>query len=193
GPPGRTPMNRSRRDLLRLGSSSLLACGAGVPLFLARTARAVAAGPGTKAKGRVLVVVQLDGGNDGLNTVVPYKDDNYRKARPRLHVAERAVLKIDDHVGFHPSLAGFAKLLESRRLAVVQSVGYPNPSRSHFDSMAVWHTAKLGVRGADPGWLARVLVAAPAAPWGDAAAIHLSTAAQPQPPARAARARLRPS
>ena len=129
-------MNLSRRDLLRLGTSSLLACGAGVPLFLARTARAVAAVPGTKSKGRVLVVVQLDGGNDGLNTVVPFQDDDYRKARPRLRIDEKAVRKIDDRVGFHPSLAGFAQLLESRQLAVVQSVGYPNPSRSHFESMA---------------------------------------------------------
>src|SRR6266852_3682237 len=110
-------MNLSRRDLLRLGTSSLLACGAGVPLFLARTARTIAAEPDAKAKGRVLVVVQLDGGNDGLNTIVPFKDDDYRKARPKLQVGEKAVLKIDDHVGFHPALAGFAKLLESRQLA----------------------------------------------------------------------------
>src|SRR6516225_786210 len=116
-------MNLSRRDLLRLSASSLVACGAGVPLFLARTARAVAGEPGAKAKGRVLIIVQLDGGNDGLNTVVPYKDDDYRKARPRLQLAEKAVLKIDDHVGFHPALRGFARLLESRQLAVVQSVG----------------------------------------------------------------------
>ncbi len=176
-------MNLSRRDLLRLGTSSLVACGAGVPLFLARTARAVAAEPGARAKGRVLVVVQLDGGNDGLNTVVPFKDDDYRKARPRLRIGEKAVLKIDDHVGFHPSLTGFAKLLESRQLAVVQSVGYPNPSRSHFDSMATWHTAKLGAKSDAPGWVARVLEATPAAAAGDAPAIHLGIEAQPQPQA----------
>src|SRR5262245_18168382 len=130
-------MNLSRRDLLRLGPSSLLASGAGVPLFLARTASVGAAEPGARAKGRVLVVIQLDGGNDGLNTVVPFKDDDYKKARPRLHVGEKVVLKIDDRAGFHPLLTGFAKLLESRQLAVVQSVGYPNPNRSHFESMAI--------------------------------------------------------
>ncbi len=174
-------MNLSRRDLLRLGTSSLLAYGAGVPLFLARTAGVVAAEPGKR--GRVLVVVQLDGGNDGLNTIIPFKDDVYHKSRPRLHFAEKAALKIDDHVGFHPSLAGFAKLLENQQLAVVQSVGYPNPSRSHFDSMATWHTARLGARPDTPGWVARVLEATSSAPGGDAPAIHLSLEAQPQPQA----------
>jgi uncharacterized protein (DUF1501 family) len=184
-------MNLSRRDLLRLGTSSLLACGAGVPLFLARTARAVAPEPAARAKGRVLVVIQLDGGNDGLNTVVPYKDDGYRKARPRLQIAEKAVLKIDDRVGFHQALAGFAKLLEARQLAVVQSVGYPNPNRSHFDSMAIWHTAKAGTVTWDaaknssttddtPGWLARALDATPAAPGGDVPALHLSSELLPR-------------
>jgi uncharacterized protein (DUF1501 family) len=176
-------MNLSRRDLLRLGASSLFACGAGVPLFLARTARVVAAEPAARARGRVLVVIQLDGGNDGLNTVVPFKDDDYRKARPKLQIAEKAVLKIDDRVGFHPALAGFAKLLESRQLAVVQSVGYPNPNRSHFESMSIWHTAKLDAKRDAPGWLARVLDATAAAPGGDVPAIHLSIEAQPQPQA----------
>jgi uncharacterized protein (DUF1501 family) len=184
-------MNLSRRDLLRLSASSLVACGAGVPLFLARTARAVAGEPGAKAKGRVLIIVQLDGGNDGLNTVVPYKDDDYRKARPRLQLAEKAVLKIDDHVGFHPALRGFARLLESRQLAVVQSVGYPNPSRSHFDSMAIWHTAKAGTTTWDAaknryntddtaGWLARALDARPPVPGGDVSAMHVSSELLPQ-------------
>jgi uncharacterized protein (DUF1501 family) len=176
-------MNLSRRDLLRLGTSSLLAWGAGVPPFLTRTARAVAAEPGAKTGGRVLVVIQLDGGNDGLNTVVPYRDDDYRKARPRLHLAEKSVLRIDDRVGFHPSLTGLAQLLEARQLAVVQSVGYPNPSRSHFDSMATWHTARLGARRDAPGWVARLLDATPAAPGGDAPAVHLRVEAQPEPQA----------
>jgi uncharacterized protein (DUF1501 family) len=173
-------MNLSRRDLLLLGTSSLLACGAGVPLFLARTARAVAAEPGATAKGRVLVVIQLGGGNDGLNTVVPYKDDDYRKARPRLQIGEKAVLKIDGHVGFHPGLAGLAKLLEGRQLAIVQAVGYPNPNRSHFESMALWHTSQFGSRTDTPGWLARALDATPAAPGGDVPALHLSDQLLPQ-------------
>ncbi len=176
-------MNLSRRDLLRLGTSSLLACGAGVPLFLARTARAVAAEPGPRARGRILVVVQLTGGNDGLNTVVPFRDDQYRKVRPQLQIAEKTVRKIDDRVGFHPSLGGFARLLESRQLAVVQSVGYPNPTRSHFESFAIWHTGRLGAGADAPGWIARALDARLAAADGDAPAIHLSIEAQQRPQA----------
>src|SRR5436305_245717 len=103
-------MTSTRRDFLRLGSSTLLACGASVPGFLARSAHALTA-PDRKANDRVLVVVELNGGNDGLNTVVPYTDADYRKHRPRLHVAPGAVLKIDDRIGFHPGLRGFAKLL----------------------------------------------------------------------------------
>src|SRR5262245_46080515 len=124
----------SRRDFLRrtLGASPLLACGTTVPAFLARSAAALAAG--RAARDNLLVVVQLDGGNDGLNTVIPYRDDDYRKHRPRLNLAaDKRLHKIDDHIAFHPSLTGFAKLLEEKRLALVQSVGYPNPNRSHFE------------------------------------------------------------
>src|SRR5262249_60166190 len=115
--------------------------------------------------------------------LAPFADHAYRKARPRLQIGEKTVLKIDDRVGFPPALTGFAKLLESRQLAVVQSVGYPNPSRSHFDSMATWHAAKLGARTDAPGWIARVLEASPTPPGGDAPAIHLGIEAQPQPQA----------
>jgi uncharacterized protein (DUF1501 family) len=174
-------MQPTRRDLLRLGlgSSTLLACGASVPTFLARSAAALAAAPNA-ARGNVLVVVQLDGGNDGLNTVAPYKDDVYVKLRPRLHLAANAVLKIDDRVGLHPALTGFSKLLEARQLAVVQGVGYPNPNRSHFESMAVWNTARLDARADTPGWLARCLDATPAAPGGDVPALHVSGELLPQ-------------
>src|SRR6516164_7296397 len=139
-------MNPTRREMIRLGlsSSALLASGQTVPLFLARSAHALAVDR-PAAKDRILVVVQLDGGNDGLNTAVPYRDDEYRKRRPRLAIAAAEVKKVDDRIGLHPSLDGFAKLLEQQRLAIVQSVGYPNPNRSHFDSMAIWHTAKTAV------------------------------------------------
>src|SRR5579883_2081381 len=115
---------RTRREMLRLGlgSSALLACGPTVPLFLARSAGALA-DDRANAKGRILVVVQLDGGNDGLNTVVPYRDDEYRKRRPKLAIPAAEVKKVNDHIGWHPSLDGFAKLLEQQKLAIVQSVG----------------------------------------------------------------------
>lgn len=173
-------MRPTRRDFLRLGvgSSTLLACG-GVPAFLAHSAAAIAEGA-TNSKGRVLVVVQLDGGNDGLNTVVPYRDDEYRKHRPKLRLSAREVHKVDDHIGLHPALGGFAKLLEARRLAIVQSVGYPNPNRSHFESMAVWHTARRDSTANTPGWLARTLDTRPAAAGGDAAALHIGASVLPQ-------------
>src|SRR5690348_2684526 len=98
-------MHPTRRDFMRLGlgTSTLLACGATVPTFLANAANALAAEPARDAKSRVLVVLQLDGGNDGLNTVAPYADDDYRKHRPKLYLGVKAVVKIDDRVGFHPA------------------------------------------------------------------------------------------
>jgi uncharacterized protein (DUF1501 family) len=175
-------MRPTRRDLLRLGlgSSALLAYGSSVPLFLARSAGVLAAQPAGATKGNVLVVVQLDGGNDGLNTVAPYKDDEYRKHRARLRLDEKSVVKIDDHVGFHPALRGFAKLLQDRQLAIVQSVGYPNPNRSHFESMAIWQTAHLDAAADTPGWLARFLDAVPTVPGRDVPAMHLSGELLPQ-------------
>ena len=117
----------------------------------------MADGPKRDADGRILVVIQLDGGNDGLNTVVPHGDDIYHKSRPKLALKAKDLKPIDDHVGLHPSLDGFAKLREEGRLAIVQSVGYPNPNRSHFESMAIWQTARLHPRQEEPGWLARAI------------------------------------
>src|SRR5438132_9232817 len=148
-------MITGRRDFLKL--STLLACGTTVPTFLTRSASALAAQGKQDAKGRVLVVVQLDGGNDGLNPVVPYEDDIYRKSRPELNLAANRLHKIDDHIGLHTSLEGFSKLLQNQQLAIVQSVGYPNPNRSHFEAMAVWHSAQLQPGRESHGWLARGL------------------------------------
>ncbi len=170
-------MHHTRRELIRLGlgSSTLLACGQAVPVFLARSAAAVADEKQAASSGRILVVVQLDGGNDGLNTVVPFRDDEYRKQRPTIQVPAADVRKIDDHVGLHPALESFSKLLERQRLAIVQSVGYPNPNRSHFESMAIWQTARLEAIKAAPGWLARAIDVRPA-PQGDAPGLHVHDA-----------------
>jgi uncharacterized protein (DUF1501 family) len=175
-------MRPTRRDFIRLGlgTASLLACGTSVPAFLAQSARGLAAGSPDKSKGRLLVTVQLDGGNDGLNTIVPYRDDEYRKRRPKLQVPSASVLKIDDRVAFHPALRDFAKLLERQQLAAVQSVGYPNPNRSHFTSMAIWQSARLNPVTDTPGWLARYLDNRPPATGGDAPALHLYDASLPQ-------------
>ena len=173
----------SRRDLFRmgLGSTALLASGSAVPTFLARSASALAALPDAGSTGRILVVVQLDGGNDGLNTVVPYRDDAYRKHRPTLRIEARDVRRIDDRVGLHPALGGLTKLLEDRRLAIVQGVGYPNPNRSHFESMAIWHTARLDPKPETPGWLATAMVRDPKDASGpDAPALHVERCLLPR-------------
>jgi uncharacterized protein (DUF1501 family) len=142
----------SRRDFLQ--SSSLLALAPTVPGFLAQTARATT----SQRDGRVLVVVQLDGGNDGINTVVPFSDPGYARHRKALRLPKERVVKVNDKVGLHPQMGDFGKLLESGRLAIVQGVGYPNPSRSHFRSMAIWHTARLGPEEhTGLGWLGQAL------------------------------------
>ncbi|QJW94807.1 DUF1501 domain-containing protein [Frigoriglobus tundricola] len=143
----------TRRSLLK--SAPLLALAPTVPAFLARTARA--AGPGPDA--RVLVVLQLDGGNDALNTVVPFADPEYAKLRPRLRIGAARVVKLNDALGLHPALKPLDELWTGGRLAVVPGVGYPNPSRSHFESMAIWHTARFGAEETRTsyGWLGRAL------------------------------------
>jgi uncharacterized protein (DUF1501 family) len=133
----------SRRAFLRtsLQTASLVALAPTVPGFLARTARAAPA----ERDGRVLVVIQLDGGNDGINTVVPFKDEGYAKARNVLRLPADRLHKVTREVGLHPAMGDAAKLLEGGQLAVVQGVGYPNPSRSHFKSMAIWHSANVNL------------------------------------------------
>src|SRR5438552_10941852 len=174
-------MTPTRREFLRLGlgGSALLACGATVPTFLARSAAALADGP-ARPGGRILVVLQLDGGNDGLNTVVPHRDDGYRRARPRLALPAQGLHRLNDDLGLHPSLTGLMRLHENRQFAVVQSVGYPNPNRSHFESMAIWHTARLAPDRSTPGWLARCLDGRAEAAGGDTPALHISEALLPQ-------------
>ncbi len=148
-------MNATRREFVRLGlgSCTLLACGTTVPGFLARSA--MAAPQGDRSTGRVLVVLELVGGNDGLNTVVPYADDAYHRHRPRLKIPAGSLHKLDDHVGLHPGLGGLNDLWTEGELAIVQSVGYPNPNRSHFESEAIWYTGMLEPDANAAGWLNR--------------------------------------
>jgi uncharacterized protein (DUF1501 family) len=142
----------SRREFLH--SSSLIALAPTVQGFLAQTARAVR----PQRDGRILVVIELGGGNDGINTVVPYADEGYAKYRKHLRLTKTGLVRVNDHVGLHGSFRDAGRLLEQGRLAIVGGVSYPNPSRSHFESMAVWHSA---VRDASahqgPGWLGRAL------------------------------------
>ena len=151
----------TRRAFIGKGLT-MLAAGATVPSFLNRTAFAVGK-PGdhpltqsdSGVDGKVLVVVQLSGGNDGLNTVIPFGDDAYYKARPRLGIARDKVHKLGDFVGLNPELTPFKKLYDNGQMTLVQGVGYPNPDRSHFRSMDIWHTANPGDEAITSGWLGR--------------------------------------
>ena len=145
----------SRRRFLAAVSSvagaGLVSLAPRAPGFLLESAAFGADQPGE----RILVVVQLSGGNDGLNTIVPYTDETYRRRRPSLAQGAGQVLKIDESLGLHPNLKGIASLLESRQLAIVQGVGYPNPNRSHFESMDIWNAAQTQPKERKLGWLGR--------------------------------------
>ncbi len=133
-----------------------------VPVFLERTFFALDAAAAEAsiqtATGRdhpILVVVQLAGGNDGLNTVIPYSNDAYYAARPRLAVPASSLLKLDDHMGLHPNLTGLKSLYDDGLAAIVQGVGYPNPNRSHFRSTDIWQTATDADRVSHHGWIGK--------------------------------------
>lgn len=144
------PLIHRRRFHQVLGLSALTAT---VPSFLNKTGTALAAAP--PSNDNVLVVIQLGGGNDGLNTLVPYSDDRYYRARPRIAVEAEAVLKIDDRLGFHPEMVELHRLYRDGALAIVSNVGYPNPNRSHFRSTDIWETASPSGELWKSGWLGR--------------------------------------
>src|SRR6476619_4588113 len=144
----------SRRDLLRIGAGGLglgLYGGLGpVPYVLAQASRASTAA----TSGRILVVFEWFGGNDGLNTVVPYGDAMYYKHRPTIGIKEKDVLKIDAHFGWQKSMRGMKNLYDEGKVAIVQGVGYGQPSFSHFTSISFWHTAAPN-SGNEYGWVGR--------------------------------------
>lgn len=172
-------MKTSRRDFLTrtLGTSALLSLGPSIPQFLA--AASAQAAESKRSGDNVLVVVQLAGGNDGINTVVPYADPEYKKNRFALALDKGQLLKIDDHVGFHPSLKGLSGLLEKGRLSILQGIGYPNPDRSHFASMDIWHTARLEPTRRTEGWVGRYLDANAKRDGRDTPCLHLGSERQP--------------
>ena len=148
----------SRRRFLEqtLQTSSLLAMGGIVPGFLANTARAAKPGKDT-----VLVVLEMTGGNDGLNTLVPYASPAYYALRPKLAIARDQVIQLSDAAGLHPALEPLLPLWKSRELAVLQGVGYPEPNLSHFRSIEIWDTASKSAEYLQEGWLTRTFAAAP--------------------------------
>lgn len=171
----------SRRAFLRgsMSSAALVALSQSVPQFLLNASACAAESRGET----ILVVIQLSGGNDGLNTVIPYADDVYRRNRPLLGIPTAQVRKIDGYVGFHPAMSRFSKLLEEGRLGIVQGAGYPVPDRSHFSSMDIWQTARRDVTTSGAayrltGWIGRYLDKY-SGPGADVPAMHL-----PSGPAR---------
>lgn len=146
----------TRREFLRLGAQGigLLAFARHAPQFLVQTTLAA---PRPEKDRRILVLVQLAGGNDGLNTVVPFDDPAYHTLRPTLALREKDVLRLDDHLGLHASCAPLAGLIKEGRLGIVQNVGYPNPNRSHFRSTEIWETGSRADESLDTGWIGRYL------------------------------------
>ncbi len=145
----------SRRDLLRAGMYGVgVSAGSALRMALFGQAAAAVAAEGG-ADGKILVVLELSGGNDGLNTLVPYGDDAYYRRRPNIGIPKAEVRKIDDHFGFSRGMAGFERLYKNGKLAIVHGCGYENPSFSHFTSMAYWHTAAPN-SGEPYGWVGRL-------------------------------------
>jgi len=144
----------TRRDLLRAGMYGVGVTAGALPLPLFAQAGAALAAQG-KHDGKILVVLELSGGNDGLNTLAPYGDDAYYRHRPNLGLRKKDLRPIDDHFGFSGGMAGFERLYKDGKLAIVHGCGYENPSFSHFTSMAYWHTAAPN-SGEEYGWVGRL-------------------------------------
>jgi uncharacterized protein (DUF1501 family) len=148
-------MNTITRRRFLIGSGVAVAAGA-----TAYGIRDLLATAGDRPAGaKTLVLITLYGGNDGLNTVIPYGDDAYAQARPGLAYPADKVLRLDDHFGLNPGMTGLHKLYGEKKLAIVRGVGYPKPDHSHFRSMDIWQTAQPD-RPGTTGWLGRWLDAA---------------------------------
>jgi uncharacterized protein (DUF1501 family) len=140
-----------RRDFLR--NTSLASMSMMVPGIVKAGAKMMLPGDGQ----RILVIIQLSGGNDGLNTVVPFQNDLYYEARPQIAIRKEDVLLMNQELGLHPALLGLKDLYEDGELSVINSVGYPNPNRSHFRSMDIWQTASGSDEFLQTGWIGRYL------------------------------------
>jgi uncharacterized protein (DUF1501 family) len=151
----------TRRVFLQKGLT-LLAVAPTIPTFLDQTVMALnnpldssLTQQASGKDGKILVVVQLSGGNDGLSTVIPYGDDVYYQSRTNISHPANQVLKINDYIGLHPSLTSLKSMYDGGDLAIVQGVGYPNPNRSHFRSMDIWQSAQPEIQQPSTGWVGR--------------------------------------
>jgi len=147
----------TRREFISTSAkgAGLLAFSQFVPGFLSNSLAAGAATPEKDQK--ILVLVQLAGGNDGLNTLIPYEDSNYYRLRPTLGIKKSEAIPLTDQLGLHPSCEGLSQLYKEGKLSIVQNVGYPNPNRSHFRSTEIWEGATDANDFGDSGWLGRYL------------------------------------
>jgi uncharacterized protein (DUF1501 family) len=153
-----TDCGLSRRDLMRLGAGGIgFSLMGGIGPVPAVFAQANAAAASNQSR-RILVVFEWFGGNDGLNTIVPFGEPMYYKHRPTIGIKEKDVLKIDARVGWHKSMSGMKRLYDDGKVAIVQGVGYDRPSFSHFTSMSFWHTAAPN-SGNEYGWVGRTAAA----------------------------------
>ena len=141
----------NRRKFLQVGS--LASAAVMMPKFLKALERGNLVPPGNK----ILVIIQLSGGNDGLNTIIPYRNDIYYRLRPALAIKRDAALSLNDELGIHPSLKGLKALYDDGALGILNNVGYPNPDRSHFRSMDIWHSASQSNEYWSDGWIGRYL------------------------------------
>lgn len=149
----------TRRDLIKSGLS-VVSVGAFMPTIFTRAVAAAALDTRPSASGggnaKTLIIVQLAGGNDGLNTVIPYHDPHYQQLRPNLGIPVNQVIPLADGLGLHPSLKGLATLWNAGQLAIVENVGYADPSFSHFQAMDIWETADPTI-GRHEGWLSTLV------------------------------------
>jgi len=164
-----------RRGFLKLsGTVSGLSIGGGFPgPWMRSVAAQVLTGKSSDRK--ILVVIQLSGGNDGLNTIVPHRDEYYRKARPKLGIPSSDVIPLNDSLGAHPSLRPLDHLWDAQRFAIIQGVGYEKPNRSHFESMDIWHTCSSNKNRSRAGWLGRMFAESHRSSGADAPGIHLGS------------------
>lgn len=148
-------MKLKRRNFL-LSSGALLSASLSAEFLLSLSGSKKAALASGAPEQKILVLVQLSGGNDGLNSVVPYSNPAYLKLRPSIGIKPEQVLKINDKVGLNPHLAAFETLFKENKLSIIQGVGYPNPNRSHFRSIEIWQTAEPK-KIKETGWLGRYI------------------------------------